>query len=141
MLKAAAARPLFATVVPVGTVLVAPDQPLSSVSIAAIDPCGAGDGSDGVAPGWDTVTWNPGRVIVRETPFKAVTVTPLPKAKNTLSFPMLRSISTTPPWIPMEADAVFTVIVLSWLLTLPAAKRNTPRVRLAANLAVPAFGL
>ena len=45
---------------------------------AAVAPGGAGAGLPGAAPDLDTLTANPGRVIVCETPFIPVIVTPLP---------------------------------------------------------------
>jgi hypothetical protein len=50
------------------------------------------------------------------------------------------SISITPPRIPIVAVGVRNVTALSPLLSAPPTKRNTPRVRLAASLPVPAFG-
>ncbi len=48
--------------------------------------------------------------------------------------------SMMPPRIPIVAVGVRIVIALSCLLSAPPTKRNTPRVRLAASLPVPAFG-
>ena len=74
LLEIALAMPLLATVTSVGMVdapPLPPARPSSWASNAAAAPSGAGAGPD-------TVTPNPGRVIVCETPFTPVMVTPLP---------------------------------------------------------------
>ena len=81
MLEIALAMPLVATVTSVGVVVappLPPDRPSSWLSSIAAAPGGAGAGAVGAAPGPDTVTANPGRVIVCATPFVPVIVTPLP---------------------------------------------------------------
>ena len=81
LLEIALAMPLLATVTSVGMVdapPLPPARPSSWASNAAAAPGGAGAGAAGAAPGPDTVTPNPGRVIVCETPFTPVMVTPLP---------------------------------------------------------------
>ena len=75
------AMPLFVTMTSVGTIgapPLPPARPSSCASKAAVAPGGAGAGLDGEAPGPDTVTSNPGRVIVCAAPLSPVTVTPLP---------------------------------------------------------------
>jgi hypothetical protein len=59
LLEIAVATPLFATIVSVGIVRappLLPGFPSSWASNPAVAPGGAGDGSDGEAPGPDTVT-------------------------------------------------------------------------------------
>ena len=75
------AMPLLATVTSVGMTGAPPwppGRPSSRSSTATVAPGGAGPGSDGEAPGRDTLTANPGRVIVCEAPLSPVMVTPLP---------------------------------------------------------------
>ena len=137
--------PLLATVVSVGIVVappLLPGGPSSWASSAAAAPGGAGAGSEGAAPGPDTLTSNPGAVSTLETPFDPVTVTGLHKAaKITSSLPLVSNLtSATAPRMPIVADGVCIVIAFSCLLSLPPTKRNTPRVRLAASLPVPAEG-
>ncbi len=77
----ALAMPLLVTMISVGTAgapPLPPARPSTWASSDAVAPGGAGLGSEGAAPGRATVTSNPGRVIVCETPLSPVTVTPRP---------------------------------------------------------------
>ena len=81
LFEIALAMPLLATATSVGIVLappLPPGRPSTCASRVAAAPGGGRAGSEGDAPGPATVTANPGRVIVCETPFVPVTVTPLP---------------------------------------------------------------
>ena len=81
LLEMVLAMPLLATVISVGIVAappLPPGRPSSWAISAAAAPGGAGAGLVGAPPGPDMETSNPGRVIVCETPFTPVTVTPLP---------------------------------------------------------------
>ena len=81
LVEIALAIPLFATMTSVGTVdapPLPPARPSSWLFRAAVAPGGDLAGSDGEAPGPDTVTSNPFPVIVCDTPLSPVTVTLLP---------------------------------------------------------------